>query len=171
MSIRMHFAVRPRRSMRPVAAAALVMLACGAQPAFAQASMAVSAILVSKSNCRFDGTSLALDFGLINPASTADATAVTGGTVSCNGGQSNTVTLGFSIGTGSNPTGTGTRRMRHATLLTEFLAYGVSISPASATIPRNSTMPFTINGIITPAQFQNVTAGSYLDAVTITVAP
>lgn len=155
-----------RRLARP---AAFVLLACGSAAAGAQ-SMGVTAVVVSKAKCTFDAPGLTLDFGALDPASSSAGTATVGGRVSCNGGKGDTV-LAFTLGNGTYSTGPGARRMRHATDTTEFLAYSLSITPASATIPKNSGLNFTVNGSILSSQFQNAIAGNYLDTVTITVAP
>lgn len=131
----------------------------------------VGALVVSKSNCKFNVTNLVLDFGTIDPTSSATATAAVNSSVTCNGGQANTVTLGFTLGAGSFDSSPGVRRMRHATVLTEFLPYGLSVTPTSATIGKNGTLAFTVNGTILASQFQNVMAGNYTDTVTITVSP
>lgn len=157
-----------RLRIRPAAFALLAGLALASSSALAQ-SMTITAVVVSKANCHFNNTNLTLDFSAINPASTADATASVSGSVSCTGGKTDT-TVGFTVGTGIFASG-GTRRMRHATVPTEFLPYSVSISPAGATIPKNSSLNFTLSGTITASQFQNVMAGSYLDLVVVTVLP
>ena len=149
---------------------ALALLTVLASGASAQ-SMAVSAVVVSKSNCKFNTKNLVLDFGTINSGSASNALASVGGTVACNGGQASTVTLGFTLGDGTYSTAPGARRMRHATVPTEFLPYSLSISPASATINKNSSINFTVNGTSTQLQFQNAMAGSYSDVVIISVAP
>jgi Spore Coat Protein U domain len=150
--------------------AALALLTVLATGASAQ-TLAVSAVVLSKSNCKFDTKNLVLDFGMINSGSGSNAVGNVGGTVTCNGGQASTVTLGFTLGNGTYSTGPGARRMRHATDATEFVPYSLSISPASATINKNGTLAFTVNGTSTPLQFQNAMAGSYSDIVTISVAP
>lgn len=150
-------------------AVAAWLLAPGAQAE--TTGLTVGALVVSKSNCRFNTTNLVLDFGAINPASSTTATATVNGSVSCNGGQASTVTLGFTLGAGSYDTSPGNRRMRHATTLTEFLPYSLAVTPASATINKNGTLAFTVNGAILASQFQNVMAGNYTDTVTITVSP
>ena len=154
-----------RRLIAPIL---LALLASGA----AAQTMAVSAVVVSKSNCKFKTNNLVLDFGNINSGSAANAVATVGGTVDCNGGQASTVTLGFTLGNGSNySTSLGARRMRHATVTTEFVPYSLNISPASATISKNGSLNFTVTGTSTPLQFQNAMVGSYSDVVTISVAP
>lgn len=163
-------AATARRLQRYAAAAALAVIACAPDGAWAQ-SLSVGAVVMSKSNCRFDIVNLVLDFSTIDATSTSNATASTGGTVTCNGGKASTVTLGLSLGNGTHSTGPGARRMRHTTELTEFLPYALSISPTSATIARNGTLAFTVDGAILPSQFQNVMAGNYIDTVTISVAP
>lgn len=162
--------IKRELSWYAAAAAAVAVFITGTGGAMAQ-SMSARAVVVSKSNCRFDTTNLVLDFGTIDPGSASDATASVGGTVTCNGGPSSTVTLAFSLGSGTYSTGAGARSMRHATDVTEFLPYALGITPSSATIGKNGSLAFTLNGTIAPSQFQNVMAGSYADRVTISVAP
>ncbi|HEX7888040.1 MAG TPA: spore coat protein U domain-containing protein [Ramlibacter sp.] len=150
-------------------AAAATFLAPAAQAE--TRGFAVGAVIVSKSNCKFNTPTLLLDFGTINPASTTTATASVSSSVTCNGGQGSTVTLAFTLGAGTFDSGPGARRMRHATTLTEFLPYSLGVTPASATIAKNGTLAFTVNGSILASQFQNVMAGNYTDRVAITVSP
>jgi spore coat protein U-like protein len=168
----MKYRSSPARSLlrRLNMAVAVTLLSWVAAPAWSQ-SLTVMATVVSKSNCKFDINTLALDFSSISSGSTVDATAQTPGRITCNGGQSANVSLAFTIGDGTFPSGAGARRMRHATVPTEYLPYSVSIVPSSAIIPKNSSLDFTVHGRITPAQFQNVLAGSYADLVVITVTP
>ena len=152
--------------------AALALLACAAVPApAAPVGMGVTAVVVSKSNCSFNTRNLVLQFNPIDPASASDATATVTGNISCNGGQSNTVTLAFTLGPGKYSTGPTARRMQHTLVTTEYLPYSLSISPASANIKKNSSLDFTITGTIRPFEFQNAAAGDYLDLVQILVAP
>jgi spore coat protein U-like protein len=152
--------------------AALALLACATVPtSAAPMGMGVAAVVVSKSNCSFNAKNLLLQFNPIDPASTTDATASVAGRITCNGGQSNTVTLAFTLGPGKHSTGPDARRMQHTVVTTEYLAYSLSISPASANIKKNSSLDFTVTGTIRPFEFQDAAAGDYLDQVQIFVAP
>ena len=61
--------------------------------------------------------------------------------------------------------------MRHATIATEFMAYSLSLSPAAATIVKNTTQNITVSGTVVPADFQNAAAGAYSDTVVLTLDP
>ena len=158
----------PRQFLRTAAIAA-VLFGAVSLPAAAQ-SMAVSAFVVSKSNCKIDTPNLALAFGAINPAVATTATATATGSVSCTGGKDPTVAVALTLGMGNHSSG-GTRRMQHGTVATEYLSYGASVSPANTVIPKNGGFNFTVSGTILPSAFQDVMAGSYSDTVLISVAP
>lgn len=132
--------------------------------------MAVSAFVVSKSNCKIDTANLLLDFGTINPASTATATASVNGVVSCNGGKDPDVAVALTLGNGNNAAG-GMRRMQHTTVASEYLRYGLSISPANVIIKKNTGFTFTVSGTIMGSDYNDVMAGNYSDTVIISVAP
>lgn len=141
-------------------------------PAAADAmNMSVGATVPSQSNCRFRNVaSLLLDFGNINPGSGSNAVATTSFTIRCTG-SADPATYAVSAGNGLYGTGPGSRRMRHATTLTEFLPYALSFSPASASIPKGVDQPITVTGTIQPFQFANVAQGDYTDTVLVTVSP
>ena len=133
--------------------------------------LTVGAQILTKSNCKFDSRALVLDFGIIDPVSTATATASLNSSITCNGGKSKVVTVVFGLGAGSYDSAPNARRMRHATTLTEFLPYTLRLTPASDTTDKNGTLAFTVDGAILASQFQNVMAGNYTDTVTISVSP
>jgi len=134
-------------------------------------ALTVSATVVSKGNCRFQTAAPTLDFGTINPASTTTVTASTTIQVRCTGAGSNpTITYNLQAGDGRYLLG-GMRRMRHATDTTEFMPYSVSLSPAAATIAKNTTQSITISGTVVPADYQNVRVGTYSDTVVLTLDP
>lgn len=140
---------------------------------FAQAgngSMAVSAVVPSKNNCKFDAGAAILPFGNIDPSSVSNAIATMTRTFSCNGAAP-LATFSISAGDGLHATGPGARRMQHTTIPTEFMAYALSLSPASATVSKGSVQTLTVTGTIQPFEFQNVRAGAYQDTVVITLAP
>jgi hypothetical protein len=144
--------------------------ACAAQAADT-GSLVVSAVVLSKSNCRFSGTSSAtLNFNSISPAATADAVATSSLVIRCGGSAAN-ATFAIAAGDGLFAAGAGAPRMRHAATVTEFLPYTISLTPASATIPKNTDQTITITGRITPTQVAGAIAGSFSDLVAITLAP
>lgn len=142
----------------------------GLAQAAGNSSMAVSAVIVSKSNCKFSSGTMALNFGNVDPASTVNATASTSTGFTCNG-SAPMATFFISAGDGLYSTGPGARRMQHATVATEFMAYSLSLSPTSATVPKGSAQTLTVTGTIQPFEFQNVRAGTYQDTVVITLTP
>lgn len=157
--------------MRSRYALALAALCCGSTVQAESGSLAVSAVVLSRSICKIDGpSSLALAFGTIDPASLTSVTATVSTTIRC-AGTDKFATYSLAAGSGQNPLGAGDRRMRHGAVITEYLPYSLSVSPASATIPKGATQLITITGTITPAQFQNARAGFYSDTVAFTLTP
>jgi spore coat protein U-like protein len=161
--------------MKSTARTCLVMAfvaACCTSTARADSgSMAVTAVVLSKSSCRITGaTTLNLAFGNINPGSPADATASASTTIRCDG-SAKLATFSFTADGGQNASGPGSRRMKHLLDATQFLPYSIEITPSAATIPRSTEQLITINGTITPAQFRNAVMGDYSDTVAITVSP
>lgn len=156
--------------------AAFGLVAFGLLPAKAIAAttavdMTVSATVLSSSNCKFvvpKFTTLA--FGTIDPSASTNATASGSLVVRCGGSAAN-ATFAITHDGGLHETGAGLYRMRHSVTPTAYLAYGVSYSPQSATIPKNTNQIITITGTVTPAQFGNAIAGNYTDTVTVTVSP
>lgn len=157
--------------MRAHPALALAALCCGTAAQADTGSLPVSAVVLSRSACRITGsTNLTLAFGTIEPASATNATASASTTIRC-AGTDKFATYSFTAGDGQNPLGAGERRMRHGAVMTEFLSYALSVSPASATIAKGATLLITFTGTITPAEFQNAVGGSYSDTVAITLTP
>jgi spore coat protein U-like protein len=152
----------------------LLILLCIGSHQFAQAasgSLAVSAFVPSQSNCKFSNGALTLDFGQIDPSSLVDTTASVTKTFTCNG-SAPMATFSISADDGLHSIGVGARRMQHATAApSEFMAYGLSLSPASATVPKGVAQTLTVTGTIQPFQFQNARAGAYSDTVIITLTP
>lgn len=132
--------------------------------------LAVSALVVSKSNCKFNAGAMVLDFGNIDPAGGADVTATATKTFSC-GGSAPDATFVISAGNGLYfDTGSLTRRMQHSGGAAH-LPYSLTLSPTTATVPKNAIQTLTVTGKITQAAFQNALLGSYSDTVTITLTP
>lgn len=132
--------------------------------------MAVSAVIISKSNCKFNAGAMALPFGTIDPASTVNATATASATFRCNG-SANPATFFISAGDGLHSTAPGARRMQNTTAPAEFMAYALSLTPTTATVPKGQNQTLTVTGTVQPFEFQNVPAGAYQDTVVITLTP
>lgn len=168
--LRLNFAVLPCLGRwYPLAATALLWGA--AQPALADsATISIGATVLSKNNCKFKAPGAAtLTFGNIDPASTANATATATLTLRC-GGASPTVVYALDHDSGLYKTGVNANRVKHATL-NEYLSYTLTLTPASGSIPKNTDQVVTLTGTITPANFQNATAGAYTDTVVLTLSP
>lgn len=130
----------------------------------------VTAVVLSKSNCSFRTTPTTLAFGAITPTSGTAANASTTIDIRCTGGGSGAATYSLTAANGLY-FGSGSRRVRHATITTEFMAYSLNLSPAAATIAKNATQTITITGSIQPVDFQNAAFGSYSDTVVLNLLP
>jgi len=169
-------AAHPRSGagMRPAAiAAALAVLAClaAAVPAAfgAMGTLAVTATVLTRSNCRFDTRTSTLNFGALDPAVAADVNATTTVGYVCRGSAPVAAFL-FTDDDGRNPSGPGYRRMRHATA-PEFLPYSLLLSPAAGAIPKNTPGTLTVSGTVRWADFRGSTAGTYTDSVVVSILP
>jgi len=132
--------------------------------------LSVTATVLSKSVCKFQTKASALAFGNLVPSSGANVTAVTTIGFVCNGSAPNATFL-MTKNNGLNGTGPGNNRMRHATLLSEFIPYSASLSPSSATVPKGVVQTLTVTGTVNALDYQNAAIGSYSDAVIITITP
>ena len=170
---RMAVARNPRVARWPAAFVYLIALVYGfpvATQAAGTTSVPVNAAVLSKNNCKFQGsTAVTLAFGNIDPSSAAAATASAGLVIRC-GGSAALATYALTINDGLHGTGPGARRMKHTTL-NVFLPYNVSVTPASGTVAKNVNVAIAVNGTVTPANFQDATMGAYGDTLVITLNP
>lgn len=130
-------------------------------------SLAVSAVVP---NCKFSPGAVTLAFGNLNPASTVDATATASRNFTC-AGRAPMATLFISAGDGLHSTGPGARRMQNTGFPAEYMTYSLSLSPTSATVPKNVAQTLTVTVTIQPSEFQNMRAGVYQDTVVVTLVP
>ena len=159
-----------RMSFLAVAFATLACLAAGVPPAFGDtSSVAVTATVITRSNCRFDTRRSTLDFGALDPAVAADVNAVATVGYVCRG-SARVAAFVFTDDNGRNPSGPGARRMRRAAA-PEFLPYSLVFSPPSGTVPRNIRRTLTISGTVRWADFRDATAGVYRDSVIVSILP
>lgn len=161
---------RPIQKMIQPLTALIILLAAGWAMAAGTNTLTVTAAVLSKSNCKFNSATSTLNFGVINPSSVVNANASTTVNFVCNGSALNATFFIFQD-YGLYKTGPGANRMRHATVLTEFLPYSLVLNPTSATVPKGVTQTLTISGTVTPASFQSALAGNFADTVIITLAP
>lgn len=129
-------------------------------------TLTITAVVLSKNVCSFRTTG-ALTI-TVNPASATPATGSASWVLRCNG-SSPVATYAMSGGNGQWFSG-GTRRVRHDTTTTEFMAYTLDV-PVGGSVNRNTDTPFTITASIAPSDFQNALPGSYSDTVLITLTP
>lgn len=162
---------RSGRGLRRASWFLAALLLAATAPAQADTNqLQVSAVVLSRSVCRFLTAPTTLDFGTINPASSVNATASTTIRFWCVGSQGST-TYSVQAGNGLYSPGAGLRRVRHATATTEFMAYTLNLSPASGTIGWLATQTITVTGTIAPTEFQNARFGAYSDTVVIDLDP
>jgi len=132
--------------------------------------LSVSATVLSKSNCKFNSATATLNFGILNPASTGDATASTSITFVCRGSAA-LATYNITQNYGLYNTGPNANRLRNTTVLTQYLPYTVVLSPFTATVPKNATQTLTISGTILATDYQNAYLGSYSDTIVLSLNP
>jgi len=155
--------------MRAIILIIALLIASGISEAADIATISVSATIVSKNNCKFSTANATLNFGTLDPANTTDVTATATISVRC-GGKDPTSTFFISDDDGLYETGPNQNRMRH-TILAEYLPYSFSVSPESATVPKQVDTPITISGTISASDYQNAYVGSYTDTVVLTLTP
>lgn len=133
-------------------------------------SVSISAVILSNSVCRFDNPPTTLNFGALDPASSADANATTTTRFRCAG---NAVIASYLISDddGLYETGANANRMRHATNPAAFLPYSFSYNPVSGNTPKNVWTTLTITGTITAAAYQPAPVGAYSDTVVLSIVP
>lgn len=131
----------------------------------------VRAVVLSSSNCRFTPPKLAnIDFGIVDPLNPVNLTVSASLIIRCSGSAPN-ATFFITDDDGLYETGPNAGRMRHATDLTQYMSYSLSLTPDTATIPRNTNQTITITATLNGAAYQNAIAGVYTDTVTVNIIP
>jgi spore coat protein U-like protein len=154
-----------------IAAAALSMT--GAALAGGTHIITVSASVTGV--CLVNTATSTLDFGAINPSSAGPINAVwSSGTFRCTNGTAYTVTSDD----GLNETGTGgtNNRMKRVgagscAVATDCIRYTLTNVAGGSGLGMTTNISFAVTGQTTQADYQNATAGTYADTVTLTVAP
>jgi spore coat protein U-like protein len=133
-------------------------------------TLAVSATVVSKSQSRFNTVASTLNFGNLDPLTGVDVVVSTTIIFRC-GGSANPATFFISDEDGLYETGPNATRMRHATIISEYLPYSLALNPASGTVPKNINQTLTVTGVVRSVDLQTVAAGSYADTVVLSILP
>jgi spore coat protein U-like protein len=147
----------------------LVLLFPGVSPASDTARVSVSATVLSKSVCRFNSRTVALNFSTIDPGGTGDVTVSSPIGFRCGGSAPNATFAVISDG-GMHGSG-GFPRMQNGANTAEYLPYFLALNPATGTVPRNTNQTLTITGTIRRSDFQDAYAGTYTDTVMLTILP
>lgn len=136
----------------------------------ASGTITVSAVVLSKSICKFRSSSAVLDFGMLDPGSAVDVTTVTSLEFRCMG-STPIATYALTDDDGMHETGANTNRMQHLSVATEYLPYSMTLSPDSGMVPKGEYRTLTISGMVRGPDYRNVLPGSYSDSVVITINP
>ena len=132
--------------------------------------VAVTATVLSKSECKFNSKTSNLNFGNVDPANPIDKTTSTSITFRC-GGSPPSATFSITDDDGLYETGPDANRMRHTTVTTEYLLYSLTLNPTSGTVPKNTDQTLTITGTVKGVDYQDALSGSYSDTVVISITP
>lgn len=133
-------------------------------------TVTVSATVISKNQCKFNSATAALAFGHLDPANPINKTVDTSITFRCMG-SSPMATFFMSDDNGLYETGPNANRMRHTTIVTEYIPYTFTLSPTSGTVPKNIVQTLTISGTVNGTDYKDAATGTYSDTVVITLAP
>lgn len=171
-------AKKPHRIGQTPSLIALLVLLCtggllgAAGPCLAadNAALAISAVLLSNNQCKFNTNSALLNFGNLDPGNPVDATATASLVYVCRGSDPVAVFF-FSDDDGLHETGPNANRMQHSTLPAQYLPYSFSLNPVSGMAPKNVVQTLTVTGTVRGADYQTALGGTYSDTVTIAVLP
>jgi spore coat protein U-like protein len=138
---------------------------------FTIAMVAMAAPAIGKDrSCQFQARGLTMSFGVLDPSSGVDATAVvSAATQNADkaGDCDRAVTMTIDGDGGQN----GSRMLKNAAG-TDFIPYTlVGIPIATAGPGNNAYQPFTFKGVILWSSYADRRAGSYSDTVIISVTP
>ena len=151
----------------------LVSILIIANIAYAGASsvLSVTAVVLSKGNCRFNSSTANLSFGSLDPSNPVDKNATTTLTFRCQANGNKLVTFSITDDDGLYETGPKAPRMRHATQTTEYLPYSLSLSPSAGSVPKVTDIPLAISGTVRGVDYENALPGDYSDRVIISIVP
>lgn len=132
--------------------------------------ISVSATLLSRNNCQFrPPRSAILNFGDLDPTNPAPVTTSATINFRCAGSEP-LATFFITAGNGLHFSA-GNRQMQNASDAGSYIPYQVSLSPHTATVPKNVDQTLTVNGLINGADYRYANAGSYADQVVLSINP
>jgi spore coat protein U-like protein len=126
-------------------------------------TLTVTAVVISKNQCKFQSGPATLNFGTLNPANPVDVTGTTNVQIVCNGSDPTAV---FDI-TGNG--GLYGNKMRNTNYPAYYLPYTLNSSSGSA--PKGVTVNVTLSGKVLGTDYENAYVGNYSDTVTLTLSP
>lgn len=156
------------KSITAAAVAAAALALAGAAWSADSHALTVSALVLSKSSCKFSASSSAITIA-IDPASTAPASGAASIVFRCEGSAA-TANWSISHNSGLSGSSPAALLMRHVTDAGEFLAYSLSY-PASGTAPKGVDQTISVTASVPPSSFQMALPGTYSDAVTLSLLP
>lgn len=149
----------------------LVFLGTFLTPAFAvNIPITISAVLLSKSQCKFNTKNATIDFGLLDPGAAVDLSGSAIFDFTCNGNAA-IATYVLSIDDGLHSLAPTAPRMQHATDLTAYMPYSLSITPTSGSIPKKAVATMQVDATLPAASYATAPVGIFIDTVTITLLP
>ena len=162
------------RFLRQILPASILLVLSIGMPSLAAGNMELqaSATILSWGTCWINGGSrdLMLDFGQLDPLNPVDVTVNASMQFSCFGFGSTTYYV--SHDSGRNESAPGRNRLQNIGDPTEFLPYGLSIAPASGTLPGwLTTRTVNVTGVVRGSDYRTAAAGDYTDRVTVTILP
>lgn len=132
--------------------------------------VSVTAVVVSNNDCSFETSNASLNFGNLDPSNPIDRSVSTSIRFRCRGGD-RWVTFFIDDDDGLYEESPNGNRMRHTTILTEYLPYSFNLNPITGTVPRRTWQTLTITGTVKGVDYENAAMGSYSDTVTISIIP
>lgn len=136
----------------------------------ADQTVTVSAVVISKSICKFSSASAALAFGTLDPGNPVDVTVSTTIGFRCMG-SAPIATFMITDDDGLHETAPDGNQMQRTSLPAEFLPYSMTLAPTTDTVPKNAPQILTVTGTVMGVDYQNVAAGDYSDTVVISIDP
>lgn len=136
----------------------------------APSTVNVSAVILSKSNCKFNTKSATLNFGSLDPVAAPDVTRQATLTFTCNGSASQATYI-IVDDDGQHETGPNASRMQHGLTPSAYLPYSFSLNPSIGTVPKGVTETLTVTGTVLGNDYRTAIVGTYTDVVTLTINP
>lgn len=124
----------------------------------------------SEAACTFRTAPTAMNFGVLSPANSTDATATSTVTIRCSAPGPNPYPYTMTDDDGLYESGPDQNRMQNTGNPAEYLRYSFTYA-ASGTVPRNTNVVFTFTGTVRAVDYQNAWLGGYSDTVTVTINP